>query len=139
MQDIKGRTVGLITAPKGRGLLEKTMQQRGALLNIAHVYQRQKIALNRKQLFTLDAFTPQTAILVTSSEAFEALWQQLNTHRQAIMQSLLCVASSARLVEYLQSLGIRRVLQSSSTLPHDQIHTLAQAVLSDEPTGTMDD
>jgi uroporphyrinogen-III synthase len=139
MQKVSGLRLGLITAPNGRGILEKTLQERGALLNVAHVYQRLPISLNRKQLSYIDAFSPQTAIFVTSSSAFAALWQQLNANRQAIMKSLLYVASSARLVEYLQFLGIRSVLQSSSTLPHDQIRTLAQAVLPDEPTGAMDD
>ena len=37
MQNIAGANVGLITAPNGRGLLEKTIQDRGAHLNIAHV------------------------------------------------------------------------------------------------------
>lgn len=139
MQNIAGHSLGLITAPNGRGILEKTLLERGALLNIAHVYQRQPIVLNRKQLSRIDAFSPQTAIFVTSSTSFATLWQQLNAHRQAIMKSLLYVASSARLVDYLQSLGIQSVLQSCSTLPQDQIRTLAQAVLPDKPTGAMDD
>jgi uroporphyrinogen-III synthase len=139
MQNIAGRSVGLITAPNGRGLLEKTLQERGAHLNIAHVYRRQSIALSSKQLSAIDSFSAQTAILVTSGGAFEVLWQQLSKHRQAIIKASLCVASSARLVDYLHSLGIRRVLCSNSTLPRDQIRTLAQAVFSYESSGAMDE
>ncbi len=139
MQNIAGANVGLITAPNGRGLLEKSIQDRGAHLNIAHVYHRKKITLNSRQNSAIDSFSEQTAIFVSSGEAFETLWQQLNLHRQAIIKSSLCVASSARLVEYLKSLGIRRVLCSNSTLPKDQICTLANAVLPYESSGAMDE
>lgn len=139
LQNIKGKHIGLITAPNGRGVLEQSILDRGAQLNIAHVYQRQKITLNSRQISAIDSFSEQTAIFVTSGEAFETLWQQLNTHRKAIIKSSLCVASSARLVEYLKSLGIRRMLCSDSTLPKDQIRTLAEAVLPYESSGAMDE
>ena len=139
LQNIAGTHIGLVTAPNGRGLLEQTLKDRGAQLNIAHVYRREKITLKSKQLSAIDSFSEHTAIFVTSSDAFEALWQQLNARRQAIITSSLCVASSARLVEYLKSLGIRRVLCSHSTLPRDQIRTLAKAVLPYESVGAKDE
>ena len=129
LQSIQGVSVGLVTAPNGRGLLEQTLVQRGAKLNIAFVYKRQALKLNVKQLARIDQFGPKTAFLVSSKSAFEQFWQQLNEPRKAIIKTTICIASSTRLVEYLHTLGLSRVLCSASTLAQDQISTLAKTVL----------
>lgn len=129
LQSIHGVSIGIITAPNGRGLLEQTLVQRGARINIAFVYKRQALKLNVKQLARIDQFGPQTAILVSSKSAFEQFWLQLSEPRKAIIKTTICIASSTRLVEYLHTLGLSRVLCSASTLAQDQISTLAKTVL----------
>jgi uroporphyrinogen-III synthase len=132
LQMVQAISIGIITAPKGRGLLEETLQQRGAKLQMAYVYRRQVLKLNAKQLALIDQMSAKTAILVSSQSAFEQFWQQLNEPRKAIIKSLICIASSTRLLEYLQSLGLSHVLCSDSTLAQDQMSTLAETVLPTE-------
>jgi uroporphyrinogen-III synthase len=85
-----------------------------------------------KQLARIDQFSPNTAFLVSSKSAFEQFWQQLNEPRKAIIKTTICIASSTRLVEYLHTLGLWRVLCSASTLAQDQISTLAKTELPDK-------
>lgn len=129
LQAIQGVRIGLITAPNGRGLLEETILQRGAELHTAFVYRRQALKLNAKQLARIDQMSAKTAFLVSSQSAFNQFWQQLNEPRKAIIKSAICIASSTRLLEYLQSLGLSRVWCSDSTVAQDQISTLAETVL----------
>lgn len=125
---IKNTGIGLLTAPDGRGELERVLAERGALLHIAYVYRREPIRLSARQLARIDAFTEKTAFLVSSQKAFGYVWAQLNARRQKKIKTLICVTSSARLVEYLNGLGITRVICSQSTLPYTQISTLAAAI-----------
>ena len=129
LQRVHGKRIGLLTAPDGRGLLEETLKTRGAELMVAHVYVREPVALNTRQLANIDALSAQAALLVTSQQAFGHFWQQLNATRQDKIKSLICVASSARLVEYLKALGLTRVICSDSTLPQRQLRVLAETVM----------
>jgi uroporphyrinogen-III synthase len=129
LQGIRGKRIGLLTAPDGRGLLEDTLKSRGAELIVAHVYVREPVALNARQLAEIDALPAQAALLVTSQQAFGQFWRQLNPARQDKIKSLICIASSARLVEYLQAFGLTRVICSDSTLPQRQLRVLAETVM----------
>jgi uroporphyrinogen-III synthase len=130
LQRIQGRRIGLLTAPDGRGLLEETLLARGAILSVAHVYTRQAVTLNARQLAALDRLSAESALLVTSQKAFDQLWAQLNAARRGKIKSLICVASSVRLLEYLTALGLVHVICSNSTLPQRQLEVLAETVTS---------
>ena len=129
LQGILGKRIGLLTAPDGRGLLEDTLKTRGAELIVAHVYVREPVALNARQLANIDALPAQAALLVTSQQAFGHFWRQLTTARQDKIKSLICIASSARLVEYVKAFGLSRVICSNSTLPQRQLRVLAETVM----------
>ena len=130
LQRIQGRCIGLLTAPDGRGRLEEALQTRGANLFVAHVYARQAVTLSARQLASLDRLPAKSALLVTSQKAFDQLWAQLNAARRGKIKSLICVASSVRLLEYLTALGLVRVICSNSTMPQRQLEVLAETVTS---------
>ncbi len=125
---IKHTSIGLLTAPDGRGELEQILIARGAKLQVAHVYQRVPVVLSARQLKCIDALDSQSALLVSSQKAFARIWTQLNAARRAKIKTAICVASSARLVEYLHALEVSRVICSHSTLPNKQLKALANAV-----------
>lgn len=128
LSNIQNTRIGLLTAPDGRGELEKVLTKRGAELHIAHVYQRLPVELNTRQLMQFEALNSQAAVLVSSQKAFAHIWLQLNAARREKIKTLICVTSSVRLLEYLYALGFSRVLCSHSTLPHKQLSALAEAV-----------
>lgn len=131
LQSIKGKRIGLLTAPDGRGLLEKELTERGAHLLIAHTYNRQTLPLKQATCQQIIDSGPQTALLVTSQQAFRHFFAQFDAAGQGILKTRICVASSVRLLEYLQTLGFERVLTSQGTKPKDVIQTLASALVRD--------
>jgi uroporphyrinogen-III synthase len=128
LSHIQKTRIGLLTAPDGRGELERILKERGAELHIAHVYQRLPVELSTRQLMQFETLDSHAAVLVSSQKAFMHIWSQLNTARRKKIKTLICVTSSVRLVEYLHALGFSRVVCSHSTLPHKQLSALAEAI-----------
>ncbi|HWR95636.1 MAG TPA: uroporphyrinogen-III synthase [Arenimonas sp.] len=139
LQRVRGRRIGLLTAPDGRGLLEESLAARGATLRLAHVYRREPVALSGRHLAGIDALGSHAAVLVTSQKAFGHIWAQLDASRRRKFKSLICVASSTRLVEYLKALGLTRVICSDSTLPQRQLSALAHAAMPLKKSGATDE
>ena len=133
LQSVQGRRIGLLTAPEGRGLLEKELPERGARLVIAHSYRRQAVNLAAATRQRIIGSGPDTALLVTSQRAFQRFYAQFDDASCLVLKSRICIASSARLLEYLQALGFARVLASRSTLPQDTLQALADAIANDRP------
>jgi uroporphyrinogen-III synthase len=132
LQSIKGKQIGLLTAPDGRGLLEKELAARGAQLIIAHTYQRQTLPLKVSTCQQIIDSGPRTALLITSQQAFRHFFAQFDDAGQRTLKTQICVASSVRLLEYIQTLGFERVLTSQGTKPKDVIQTLASALVRDQ-------
>lgn len=133
LQSVKGRRIGLLTAPDGRDLLERTLPERGARLITANSYQRRPVTLRAATRQRIVASGPATALLVTSQRAFQRFFTQFDNAGQRTLKTRICIASSMRLLEYLQAQGFARVLQSRSTLPLDTVQALADAIAGDRP------
>lgn len=133
LQSVRGRRIGLLTAPDGRGLLERALPERGARLVIANSYQRLPVKMGAATRQRIAAAGPATAVLVTSQRAFQRFFAQFDDAAQQALKSRICIASSTRLLEYLQAQGFVRVLQSRSTLPQDTLQALADAIAGDRP------
>ena len=132
LQTINGIQIGLLTAPDGRGLLERELIARGAHLVTAHTYYRQTLPLkasSRQQILDSGSCT---VLLITSQQAFQHFFAQFDDAGQRTLKTRICVASSVRLLEYLQTLGFKRVLTSQGTQPKDVIQTLASALVRDK-------
>ena len=133
LQSIRGRRIGLLTAPDGRGLLERDLPARGAYLQVAHSYRRQPTALAPRVAARILAAGPHCAVLVTSLAAFRQFQRELDADALAVLKSRPCIASSARLLEYLQAEGYRHVLASRSTKPEDTLQALSDAMAPARP------
>lgn len=127
LQQLHGAEVGLVTAPGGRGLIAPTLQQRGARLLRADVYQRVPLPLPARALARL-SHAPQPWILALSSgEALQLAWQQLSpAWRQRWQQQLAVVAASERLQEQALALGLRAVRQAEGPRPHQLVAAAAR-------------
>ena len=125
LADLTGQSVGLITAPGGRGLLAKTLLARGAQLRVAEVYRRVAHAPTAQRLRALTALPKRTALLLSSSEAFASLWQSLSAADQIQLIQRLCVVSSGRLATQAAALGFTHILLATSAQPKNLLATLA--------------
>ena len=115
LQRLHGRAVALVTAPDGRGLMERELPARGARLQVTHVYVREPLDLAPARRQALAALGARSALLVSSQAAFTQFWRQLDARAQSAWRRRPCIASSARLLHYLRQQGFRRLAQAENT------------------------
>ena len=118
LQTLAGRSVGLVTAPGGRGLIAATLQQRGAQVHRADVYQRLPLRLPPRSLARLSRSPAPWILALSSSEALHHVWRQLGPAWQdRWRQQLGVVAASARLQQQALDLGLQPVRLAAGPLP----------------------
>jgi uroporphyrinogen-III synthase len=118
LSDGAGTSLGVITAPGGRGLLVPALRERGFQLRLAEVYARRSLhgGARQRAAFTRD---PAAVLLVSSREAFDALLSRLPKHQWPTPRAL--VASSARLAEYAAGAGFSHCFVAASPRPNELI------------------
>lgn len=126
LQSLRGERVGLITAPGGRGLIERSLLARGARVLKAEVYRREALPPTPIRLQQLLELGPDTALLMTSAEAFAPLWQALPPAARKRLQARPCVVASARLQAQARELGFRCLLRARDASPSSLLAALAE-------------
>lgn len=124
LQNMHGQTVGLITAPGGRGLIEPELVRRGALVKMVFMYQRKIILMAKKEIEAIANLQKPFAVLCSSHEVFKSFWQQLNAELKETVKSGLWIVSSARLQALLQQSGILNTTVSNSPQPDAMLEHL---------------
>lgn len=131
LQDLRDRSIGLVTAPGGRGLLAPSLSARGAQVIRADVYARRPVTITARALSALDAAlmaSPQRVLLVVSSQ--DALQQLLSArppHRHIALADIAVVAASQRLAEFARSAGFQHVAIATSAAPSALLQAAASA------------
>ena len=128
LQSVRGRSIGLVTAPGGRGLLGPVLAERGAVLVRADVYARRMIAINGRALARLEAAlaAPQRVLLALSSgEALQGLLAAAG-HTHALTD-IAVVAASERLAQAAREAGFRRVAVAGDARPASLLRAAADA------------
>src|SRR3990167_2713583 len=106
LQNIAGWRVLIFRGDGGRELLGNTLEARGAIVEYAACYQRNKPQLDVAALLN-DA---PDAITVTSSEALDHLWQMLNGNARAVLRDTTLFVPHKRIAELAHQHGWRQVL-----------------------------
>lgn len=128
LQQVRGQPIGLLTAPGGRGLIESTLKARGARVQVANVYRREPRALPSARLHAFAQLPATTAVLMTSSEAFDSFWTALTPALRKQVVQWPCVVASDRLATRARSLGFRTVLRAVDARPASLLAALASHV-----------
>ena len=128
LQQVRDESIGLITAPGGRGLLASELRARGARIVVAEVYRRQALRLADARLRALDRLPDSSALLMTSGESFALLWQALDDAARTRLLRRPCVVASARLEAEARALGFSLVLRAGDARPASLLATLADHV-----------
>ncbi len=128
LAQLQGKSVGLFTAPGGRGLLPASLTERGAIVWRADVYERLALPLKTRVLGALA--DDDTAILLASSTEALGHLQRGLAHlaplkRDAVWARPL-VVSSARLGIWAKEQGFQQVLVAENARPE----ALCDAALS---------
>jgi uroporphyrinogen-III synthase len=130
LREIRARTVGLVTAPGGRGMLAPTLARRGAQVLRADVYARRAIGFTQRSLAALDAAlaSPRRVLLaVSSQEAFDRLLAERPANRDAAFANIAVVAASQRLADVARDAGFRRIVIAGSAAPSALLRAAASA------------
>lgn len=129
LSDLARRSVGLVTAPDGRGVLAPTLQARGARLRLAEIYLRQPLPVSATGLQRLRELEAPAWVALTSAGALRQVLQQLAADAQRTLLIHPAVAASARLVEAATDAGFARAVQAEGPRPA-QLLSAAKALFS---------
>jgi uroporphyrinogen-III synthase len=97
LQHIAGSTLGLITAPGGRGALTPALQARGALVLRADVYERIAVTLSPRAVATLRALATPAVLALSSGEALQRVLASLPDDVATKLRAATVIAASERL------------------------------------------
>ena len=125
LRHVAGVSIGLVTAPGGRGLLATTLRARAADLRIAEVYTREPARLTRRHSEALLDAKGSGALLLSSAEALANVLAALPvTARQRLFECLV-VVSSERLAGIARDAGFARIVPATSASPRAMLNALA--------------
>ncbi|GAB2499158.1 hypothetical protein GCM10027266_16750 [Arenimonas alkanexedens] len=128
LQSLRGQSVGLVTAPGGRGLIAETLAQRGARVHLAEVYRREPLIPRPSRTGLIETLPESSALLVSSGEAFDALWSRLDESARAALRRRPVVASSPRLAARLAADMFAAIVIADGAAPSALLSALAADV-----------
>lgn len=127
LQDVGGTDIGLVVAPGGRDLITTTLQQRGARLLRADVYDRIQTPPNPRTLAALRALNGPAWLALSSGGALDALLAMLPEDAGAVLRRARVVAASERLARLARAHGFTDIVIARSARPQDLIEAAAAA------------
>ena len=130
LQHIDGSTVGLVTAPGGRGALTPALLSRGARVLRADVYERVPLAPPPRAVAALRTLVAPTVLALSSDEALQLVLAGLPDDVVGKLHAATVVAASPRLADLARSHGfVGQILVASGPRPRDLIAAVDPASL----------
>ncbi|MGO1071029.1 uroporphyrinogen-III synthase [Lysobacter sp. CA199] len=109
LQHIDGATIGLLTAPGGRGVLAPALQARGARVLRADIYAREPATLSRTEVARLVALDAPAVLALSSGEALQRVFAQLPPQAIERLRGVRVSAASPRLAALARTFGFADV------------------------------
>jgi uroporphyrinogen-III synthase len=129
LHDVRGRRIGLLTAPGGRELIAPTLRRRGAKLLRADVYRRIGIEPASVALAKLRALPATPWLALGSGEALRLALARLPADLAAKLRGANVAAASERLAQAAREAGFRgRIVVAASARPRDLVAAMAAAI-----------
>lgn len=123
-------SVGLVTAPGGRGVIAPALAARGGTVVRADVYQRQPLPPSPRALAALLALQPPACVAVSSGEALELVLDSWPAQAVAALRRCSVVAASERLASLARGRGFTRSASADSPRPA-ALAALARRLVAD--------
>jgi uroporphyrinogen-III synthase len=117
LRAVRGESVGVLTAPGGRGRIEPALRRRGAKVLRADVYMRVPIAPSARAIATLRSLSAPGCLLLSSGDALHQLLDALPPDVIAILRGSRVVAASDRLAEFARERGFSRISIADNARP----------------------
>lgn len=119
LRQVDGLDIGLVTAPEGRSFLTASLQERGARVLRADVYDRVPMRPSPQAVATLRDLPGSTPLLLALSSglALETLLGSLPPDVLDRLRGARVLAASGRLAELARGHGFRDVVQADDARP----------------------
>ena len=127
LHELRGETVGFVTAPGGRGVLIPALEARGARVIRADVYERIAVAPSPRPLAQLMKLDAPATLALSSGEALQLVIDALSDPQRERLRRARVVAASERLAALAREHGFTDVIVARSARPADLIATAAGA------------
>ncbi|MGV8940771.1 MAG: uroporphyrinogen-III synthase [Lysobacter sp.] len=127
LQQLQNTTLGLVTAPGGRGTLTPALQHRGARVIRADVYRRVPVTPSVRALAAVRGLTTPAVLAVSSGEALQLSVDSLPADVLTRLRAMPVAAASERLADLARLLGFRHGHLARSARPVDLIEAAVTA------------
>ena len=129
LRSVRGRDIGLLTAPGGRGAIAPELQRRGARVLRADVYRRVEVAPAPAVLARLRRLRARPWLAASSGEALQGTLARLPAELAETLRAADVAVASERLGQLARTLGFRgRVVVAASARPRDLVAAMAAAI-----------
>ena len=127
LQRVRGRSIAVVGAPGGRGLLQRELAARGAAVIEAHVYRRMPARLDRRHAQALLRGRGTLFVPLSSTEALRNLLHGLPEDARCALLAGTAIASSARLLRAARAAGFARARRAASAHDDDLLAAIVAA------------
>lgn len=117
LANLKGRSVGLVTAPGGRGVIAQSLTEAGADLRRADVYARVPTPPSPSRIARLLAVPAPWLLPLSSGEALQRTLDALPPDAVARLREARVLAASARLADLARDAGFAHIEQATDARP----------------------
>jgi uroporphyrinogen-III synthase len=129
LQSVRGRRIGLLTAPGGRDAIAPALRNRGADVLRADVYRRIAIPPSPAALARLRDLSARPWLALGSAEALRLALAALPAELAAKLRQADAVTASERLARVAREAGVRgRIVVAASARPRDLFAAMASAI-----------
>lgn len=127
LQRVRGKRIGIVGAPGGRGVLEGELATCGAKILHAHVYQRVPARLDRRHARALLRTRAPLYVPLSSVETIGNLLASLPDAARCALLAGTAIVSSDRLRRAARTAGFARALRARSASDADLIEAVIAA------------
>lgn len=125
LSGLRDETVGFVTAPGGRGVLIPALEERGARVIRADVYERIAVAPSPRSLAQLAKLDAPARLALSSGEALVLVIAALPEHLRERLRRVQVLAASERLAGLAREHGFTDVVVARSARPADLVAAAA--------------
>lgn len=125
LAELRGETIGFITAPGGRGVLIPALEARGAHVIRADVYERIAVAPSPRSIAQLARLDAPAKLVLSSGEALQLVLDAIPEPLRERLRQVQAIAASERLADLARSYGFTDIVVARSARPVDLIAAAA--------------
>lgn len=117
LREVAGRSVGLVTAPGGRGVIADALRGAGACVHRADVYMRVPTPPSPTRVAQLMALPGPWVLPLSSGEALQRTLDALPAEASARLRQARVLAASDRLADLAREAGFADVVRAADARP----------------------